>query len=174
MESKKTDLILFLGQSNMQGQTERLTENEVVSDAYEYKFLTDKLVPLKNPVGENIAVGYEKGIDLDLEKLDFWLNTHLTGASVDGNTNMVPEFCRAYIKETYCTVVAAHIAKGSTEISYWTPNSEGYCAIVKKHLPQLKKSVKKISDAYFVFGCRVKTMRSRRRKKTTILSVLRR
>lgn len=135
----KVDLILFLGQSNMQGQTELLTENAVVKGAYEYKFLTDELVPLKNPVGENISADYEKGTDPDLKKLAFWLNTHVAGASVDGNTNMVPEFCRAYIKETDRNVVAAHIAKGSTEIVYWTPNSDGYCAIVKKGLAAIKK-----------------------------------
>ena len=40
------DVIIFSGQSNMQGQSECLTENDVVNDAYEYKWLTDELLPL--------------------------------------------------------------------------------------------------------------------------------
>ena len=45
----------------MQGQSERLSENDVVNDAYEYKWLTDELLPLKNPVGENITYSMDKG-----------------------------------------------------------------------------------------------------------------
>jgi len=50
------DVIIFSGQSNMQGQSERLSENDVVNDAYEYKWLTDELLPLKNPVGKILPI----------------------------------------------------------------------------------------------------------------------
>lgn len=128
----KKDLILFLGQSNMQGQTERLTEDAVVPGAYEYRFLTDELVPLKNPVGENINNDFGKGPEVDLDHVKEWLDANLVGASVGGHTNIVPEFCRAYVKETGHTVVAAHIAKGSTEVEYWLPGHDGYRAILRK------------------------------------------
>ena len=51
---KTIDIIVFGGQSNMQGQSETLTSVEIVERAYEYKFLQDSAKPLKNPVGENI------------------------------------------------------------------------------------------------------------------------
>ena len=35
---KETDILIFGGQSNMQGQTEILSEAEVVPNAYEYRF----------------------------------------------------------------------------------------------------------------------------------------
>ncbi|MBR3895125.1 MAG: hypothetical protein IKJ35_08280 [Clostridia bacterium] len=50
------DVIIFSGQSNMQGQSERLSENDVVNDAYEYKWLTDELLPLQNPVGKILPI----------------------------------------------------------------------------------------------------------------------
>ena len=53
--NKKTDIIIFGGQSNMQGQTDYLSECEQVQDAVEYRFLTDSFVPLKNPTGEDIT-----------------------------------------------------------------------------------------------------------------------
>ena len=60
------DMIIFSGQSNMQGQTESTaTVNSTpVDNALEYRFLTDELIPLACPVGENIehtGEGFEKG-----------------------------------------------------------------------------------------------------------------
>lgn len=51
----------------MQGQSERLSENDVVNGAYEYKWLTDELLPLQNPVGENITYSMSKGNDVTPE-----------------------------------------------------------------------------------------------------------
>ena len=43
----KTDILIFAGRSNMQGQTEALPfPNKPVADALEYRHLTDSLVPL--------------------------------------------------------------------------------------------------------------------------------
>ena len=47
-----TDIIVFAGQSNMQGQTEKLLDSAAVPDAFEYKFATDSLVPLRDPFSE--------------------------------------------------------------------------------------------------------------------------
>ena len=134
----KKDVILFLGQSNMQGQTERLSEQEPVDNAYEYKYLTDTLESLKNPVGETITYDMQKGFDFtDINMQGAWLKAHVLGKSAYGNTNMVPEFCRAYIKESGRSVVAVHAAKGSTEISFWL--NKGYDAVVKKALGAINK-----------------------------------
>ena len=134
----KKDLILFLGQSNMQGQTEKLSETAQVENALEYKFLTDTLEPLKNPVGETITFDMKAGFDFtDMNMQGEWLKAHVLGKSAYGNTNMVPEFCRAYIKESGRSVVAVHAAKGSTDISFWL--NAGYDAIVKKTMAAIDK-----------------------------------
>ena len=72
------DITIFSGQSNMQGQCECLSENNIVNDAYEYKWLTDEMLPLKNPVGENITYSMGKGDDVTHEtNIPSWLeNTH--------------------------------------------------------------------------------------------------
>ena len=61
------DVIIFSGQSNMQGQSETLSEHDIVKDAYEYKWLTDELVPLQNPVGENITYSMNQGYEVTPE-----------------------------------------------------------------------------------------------------------
>ena len=45
----------------MQGQSEALTSTEIVPNSYEYRYLTDEIVPLKNPVGEDITVDKKQG-----------------------------------------------------------------------------------------------------------------
>lgn len=127
------DLIIFGGQSNMQGQTDTLSEERVVEGALEYKYLTDELVPLKNPTGEDIrydgTAGYTFLHDSDPAE---WLKLHVTGSACYGYTNLVPAFCRAYVRSTGRSVVAAHIAKGSTMVADWLPGTPGYEALVKK------------------------------------------
>lgn len=138
--AKRRDLILFLGQSNMQGQTERLSEQDPVDCAWEYRFLTDTLAPLQNPVGENIFYDLTPGYPLvENEQLEKWLKTHVLGSAVYGHTNMVPEFCRAYIRESGHGVIAVHAAKGSTVIADWLPGTAGYEAVVKKAEAALRK-----------------------------------
>ena len=95
------DILLFCGQSNMQGQTEKSPDAAVIKGAYEYRWLEDKLVPLQHPVGENIG--------------DILLAAH------EGKGSPVPAFCKAYTEETQNRVVAVHIAKGTTAIAEWLP-----------------------------------------------------
>lgn len=130
---RETDILIFGGQSNMQGQAERLSESEVVSEAREYRLLTDTLVPLRNPVGENIRYDGCEGEavtqDTDLAR---WLSAHALGSACYGHTNMVPAFCRAYLAKTQGRVVAVHAAKGSTEIKDWLSGTRGYELLVQK------------------------------------------
>lgn len=142
--------IIFSGQSNMQGQSECLSENEVVKNAYEYKFLTDELVPLKNPVGENITYSMSAGYGLNAETdISAWIKDHALGASCFGNTNLVPSFCRTYIELTKRQVVAIHAAKGSTKISEWLPGTPIYNALIEKVCAVIKKE--KLSRISFVW-----------------------
>ena len=151
---EKIDLIIFGGQSNMQGQSERLSNCNVVENAYEYRFLGDELIPLCNPVGENIKVDRTPGIAHqkggDGQK---WLREHVTGGSASGNTNMVPEFCKAYNGVTGTKVVAVHAAKGSTQIDYWLPGTFGYQFVVDKAKAAIEKatSVYEVGRIFFVW-----------------------
>lgn len=135
---KKMNIIIFGGQSNMQGQTETLTNTDVVEGAYEYRLLEEKYVPLKNPVGENIR--YDRSPEnTSLEALNQMsheerLSTFVLLASCNGRTNLVPEFCRAYLMQSKsdAAVLAVPVAKGSTQIHEWLPGTEGYKAILEK------------------------------------------
>jgi len=124
----------------MQGQSERLSDCGVVSNAYEYKYLTDETVPLKNPVGESITYAMESGEDPtpDTDLLQ-WLGKHALGAACYGNTNLVPSFCRTYTEITKRQVLAVHAAKGSTKISEWSPGSPIYQVLVQKSRGAIQK-----------------------------------
>ena len=145
------DVIIFSGQSNMQGQTEALTDANPVWRAYEYKFIGNSIVPLKNPVGEDITHSLEMGFPL-MWDTDFglWLSTNLTGSSCYGNTNMVPEFCRSYVEATDRDVLAVHIAKGSADIAVWDEGGEMYSLTVKKATAAIK-ATKETGDVGRVF-----------------------
>ena len=138
----------------MQGQTEALTDTDAVQNGYEYRFLSDRLVPLRNPVGEDITAAYaagfpfEQGVDLRE-----WQARHVAGSACYGNTNLVPEFCRAYIAKTRRTVAAVHVAKGSTVIADWLPGSAGYEILRKKARAAIKKIAEQhsIGSIYFVW-----------------------
>lgn len=133
------DIIIFSGQSNMVGETECLSETETVDNAWEYRFLTDELLPLHNPVGENIGHNYEEMIFSESIAGAQWNNSIILEGSCRGNTNMVPSFARAYIAETGHQITAVHAAKGSTYISDWLPGSESYNAIICKYKAAVKK-----------------------------------
>jgi hypothetical protein len=154
----KIDVIIFCGQSNMQGQAERLSESAVVEGAYAYRLLTDTVKPLCNPVGETVrydrTAGEAISPDVPLcDVLDDWLAAHVVGASAYGYTNLVPEFCRAYRKATSREVHAVHVAKGSTEIEYWMSSGEAYALLVDKtHAAIAKiKETHDIGKIYFVW-----------------------
>lgn len=143
---KNCDVILFMGQSNMQGQTEKMTEhNEPVEGALEYRYLTDSLIPLQNPVGESVTYdGVEstfrsKNYKSTVEEHVAWSKITAIAASHYGYTNMVPSFCRAYAAESGHFVIAVHVAKGSTVVADWLPDGGGYAILKKKVLAALEK-----------------------------------
>lgn len=146
------DIIIFGGQSNMQGQTETLSSAVPIPNAFEYKLLTDSLVPLQNPVGEDI--GYDgtggKAFSRDTD-IHAWLEKHVTGSACFGNTNLVPEFCRAYTQTTGEPVVAVHVAKGSTVIADWLCGTPGYEMLLKKSRAAIEKVGSSPSRIFFVW-----------------------
>lgn len=149
------DVLIFGGQSNMQGQTEKLTGTEEIEGACEYRFVTDSFVPLKNPVGEDLRADGTGGPGSD-ESTDpeSWLREFVLGASWCGNTNMVPSFCYAYIKATGRKVAAVHAAKGSTVIADWLPGTDGYKMVVKKTraaVDKIRRDGGSIGSVYFMW-----------------------
>lgn len=136
---EKADLILFAGQSNMQGQTETLLDDSVVQNALEYHFLSDSFVPLRDPVGEDIAYDGAAG-EAFCEGSDAaaWLARHALGSACYGHSTMVPAFCRAYAAASGRTVLAVPVAKGSTQAADWLPGTGGYAVLVKKAAAALR------------------------------------
>lgn len=129
------DVIIFCGQSNMQGQTEGLPQqNEPVKGAWEYHALTDSFVELKHPVGEDMLNGFIK-------------------AAHEGGGTMVPAFCRAYIEKTGKKVLAIHTAKGSTTIAEWQLGTQCYHYALEKIRAGLKKAreTDEVERVYFVW-----------------------
>ncbi len=111
------DVIIFGGQSNMQGQTEALpAQNDPIAGACEYRLQTDELIPLRHPVGEDIRVPLE---------------CYLLGAD-QGHGNLVPAFCKAYIQATGREVCAVHIARGATTVAEWQRGTQRYAHAVGK------------------------------------------
>lgn len=143
------DIIIFCGQSNMQGQTDRLSDNSIVKGAYEYKWLQNELTPLCNPVGENITYDKKAGVEFDQNCVgSVWRANHVLGSACYGYTNLVPKFCEAYIARTGNEVTAVHAAKGDTIIAQWLPGTPAYQMLKEKALGAIRKvQEKKIPGA---------------------------
>jgi hypothetical protein len=129
------DVIIFSGQSNMQGFTEGIPDdNQPIKNAMEYRLSTDALVDLKHPVGEDLPHGFLK-------------------QAYGGGGSILPAFCRAYVRETGRKVVAIHSAKGSTSISEWLYGTQCYHYLKEKILAGLRKTkeVGMVDKIFFVW-----------------------
>ena len=120
---EKVDIIIFSGQSNMQGASGE-DGVSVAENCLEYKFLTDEFVMVKDPVGENIGD-------------NFLVPTCNSGT-------LVPAFCRAYSKKRN-KVIAIHCAKGSTNISEWQKGTKRYSALIEKCSKGIERAKEKFS-----------------------------
>ncbi len=112
------DVIIFSGQSNMQGQTEAPMSSEPIVGAREYRYLSNTILPLAHPVGEDI---------LSEDGKDYWL----LGAH-QGYGSLIPDFCRSYIEKTGNEVLAVHAAKGATMVCQWLPETLRYRMLIRK------------------------------------------
>lgn len=126
------DIFIFSGQSNMQGQSELLLSTGPIEGAYEYRWLTDSLVPLCDPVGEDIRYDKTAGVPFGGGNLSEWLGAHALGSACYGHSTLVPTFCESYIRQTHAEVVAIHAAKGSTCIGDWLPGTANFDVLCVK------------------------------------------
>ena len=125
------DMIIFSGQSNMQGQTGVMPKpNEPVEGAWEYRWRTDELLPLRHPAGETIE--------------PYLLAPH------EGFGSLIPDFCRAYRALTGHEVLAVPAAKGATCVDEWLPDTIRYSVMLNKILAA-EKYVSGIEHIYFVW-----------------------
>ena len=144
---KNTDLIIFSGQSNMEGEAERFPDdNSPIEGALEYRYLEDRLVPLKHPAGENIS--YNGKVFIPRHR-DGWGTTQSCAllSAWRKRTNPVPFFCDSYVKETGRKVIAVHAAKGATTIDEWLKGKPSYEMLVKK----AKKAIEKTNPEHIYF-----------------------
>ena len=124
------DVLIFGGQSNMQGQTGSFPRyNKPVEGALEYRMLTDSLIPVQHPIGEVIEGG-------------------LLLAASGNNGSMVPACCREYVKRTKKNVLAIHVARGNTAIAEWDDETRRYQLAVEK----IQGGLKKIQDEGHTIG----------------------
>lgn len=150
MENKgkeKADIIFFCGQSNMQGQTEKLTDNnQTVENAFEYRYEMDELRPLAHPVGECLDDEGKISEVCSLEACALLASWH-------GNTCLIPAFCRAYEEKRRVKTIAVHVAKGSTTIAEWIPEGRSYKVMLQKAKGAIRKTLEmyEIDKRYFVW-----------------------
>ena len=126
------DLIIFSGQSNMQGETNKPPEsNKPIIGGEEYRYASNSFRLLMHPVGENLD---KEGriFEPDYADLPLLLQKSSLLAPYKNYGNMVPYFCDEYIKMTGRNVVAVHAARGSSNIDYWLSPNIGYRSLVKK------------------------------------------
>ena len=128
---KAVDILVFSGQSNMQGSTGQKGRSRA-ENSLEYKYLIDEFVPIQDPVGEDIGEDTFR-------------------APADGCGSLVPAFCKAYAKKG--GVVAIHCAKGSTAIHEWQPNTPRYNALIEKCKKGIRSTREKfgVEKVYFVW-----------------------
>ena len=142
-----TDLIIFSGQSNMEGEAERFPEdNSPVECALEYRYLEDRLVPLKHPAGENIS--YNGKVFIPRHR-DGWGTTQSCAllSAWRKRTNPAPYFCKSYVETTGRNVIAVHCAKGATTIDAWMRGQPSYDMLVKK----AKRAIEKTNPEHIYF-----------------------
>lgn len=132
------DMILFSGQSNMEGQTEGCPDDRTpVAGAIEYKYLQKQYTTLQHPAGEDIPPYF--------------------GGACDGGGSMLPDFCRAYarVRNTNAaeatTVAAVHAALGATHIGQWMPETEQYRMLLEKCRAAIEAAPEPIAHLYFVW-----------------------
>lgn len=156
MNSEIYDVIIFSGQSNMQGQSECILSPAPVEGCLEYRYLTDTLVPLKHPTGEYVKTDATAGAPfvgdtiLEEDKFLIWHKSIAIGAASLGNSSLLPSFCQSYRSICGRNVLAVHAAKGATRIDQWLGDSKSYKVLLEKTKGALKTQ-SEIGKLYFVW-----------------------
>ena len=101
------DVIIFGGQSNMQGASYELpADNDPVEGAVEYKWIEKCVKPMCHPAGETFG-------------------EYLLSAAKDGGS-ILPGFCKNYIKNTGRKIFAIPAACGNTTVGEWLRGTQRY------------------------------------------------
>lgn len=148
------DVIIFGGQSNMQGQSEKLIDDGAIAGAYEYKMLRNEFVPLKDPAGEDIRPDGTAGVPYTDELGAAWHPQTALGSAAYGNSTLLPSFAKEYTCLSGRNMIAVHAAKGSTDMACWLPGTTGYAAIVNKTVKAIKAAKERgfsVGNVYMVW-----------------------
>lgn len=148
------DVIIFGGQSNMQGQSEKLIDDGAIAGAYEYKMLRNEFVPLKDPAGEDIRPDGTAGVPYTDELGAAWHPQTALGSAAYGNSTLLPSFAKEYTRLSGRNMIAVHAAKGSTDMACWLPGTTGYAAIVNKTVKAIKAAKERgfsVGNVYMVW-----------------------
>jgi len=126
------DILIFGGQSNMQGQTNVFpAPNHPVPGAMEYRHLTGTYIPLCHPVGENIE--------------DHILAAH------EGNGSLMPDFVDVYRKYRHTEIGAVHAAKGATTIAQWEKGTPRYNTALAKIRGAIAAAPEPVEHIYYIW-----------------------
>ena len=126
------DIIIFGGQSTMQGQTSYVPEDiRPITGGLEFRLSENGYIPLHHPVGEDI-------------------DNHLKAACY-GYGSLVPDFVDVYRKYRNVTVGAVHAAKGATKIEQWDPAGERYGVAKSKIAASLENAPEPIEHKYYIW-----------------------
>lgn len=128
------DIIIFGGQSNMQGASYSVPENNApVDGAVEYKWIENRTVPMQHPAGETFS-------------------EYILAAAKDGGS-ILPDFCRVYIKDSGREVFAIPAACGNTTVGQWLYGTQRYHYARQKILAGIEyaKTLGKVEHIYYVW-----------------------
>lgn len=132
------DVLIFMGQSNMQGSTGEKCSVKPENGVWEYAYSTDELKPLVSPVGEDVKS--ESG-------------EILLAASALGNGSLLPYFANEYSRLCGKSVAAIHCAKGNTSIAEWEEGTERFASAAAKIKAGLNRvsATEKIDKTYIIW-----------------------
>ena len=123
------DLFVMMGQSNMEGQSEKAEAFEVPTyQSYTYMYHTDELAQVKHPYGEWINNQVEdealKQSWLESPTSDTWWQMEGAEGGQLGQpyASLQPYFAAEYYNKTKIPTVLAQCACGATTVAEWLPD----------------------------------------------------
>jgi hypothetical protein len=128
------DVIIFGGQSNMQGASYTLpADNAPIDGAVEYKWNENRAVPMKHPAGETFS-------------------DYILAAAKEGGS-LLPDFCKNYVKNTGREVFAIPCACGNTTVGQWLYGTQRYHYARQKIKAGIEyaRAMGKVDHIYYVW-----------------------
>jgi hypothetical protein len=128
------DVIIFGGQSNMQGASYTLpADNVPIDGAVEYKWNENRAVPMKHPAGETFS-------------------EYILAAAKEGGS-LLPDFCKNYVKNTGREVFAIPCACGNTTVGQWLYGTQRYHYARQKIKAGIEyaRAMGKVDHVYYIW-----------------------